>query len=86
MFYVTQNPEVVEDRDYTVEFNAKYSFNFSEDVKGYFKTGFKYRDKSRERDVNEYRTDYGIADSIGQANSDKFNLTNDGKILMTRLS
>lgn len=72
--YGTFNPETVNDRDLTAQFNTKYPFNFGDNVSGFLKGGLKYRDKKREKDSEEYRTSFGETDKIGQENPDKFDL------------
>ena len=72
--YGTFNPETVNDRDLTAQFNSKYPFNFGDNVSGFLKGGLKYRDKKREKDSEEYRTSFGETDKIGQENPDKFDL------------
>lgn len=82
LLYGTFNPEVVDDRDFAGQFNAKYQFTFGDNITGTLKSGVKYRDKKREKDIDELRTDFGVTDDIAEDNPGKFDLVN-GHILMS---
>lgn len=80
--YGTFNPETVDDRDFAGQFNAKFQFSFGDNITGSIKSGLKYRDKKREKDIDEFRTDFGVTDDIGEDNPGKFDMVS-GHILMS---
>jgi len=72
--YGTFNPDRVDDKDVTALMNVKIPFSVNEDVSGYFKIGGKYRKKNRMRNVDEFRTDFGVTDSIAAAHPNDYAL------------
>jgi len=83
--YGTFNPETIKDNDVTGQVDLKLPVEMSEDLSGYIKGGMKYRDKNRERNTHEFRTDYGVTDTIAKANPDKYSLF-EGHILMSNFT
>jgi TonB-dependent receptor len=80
--YCTFTPESVDDRDFSAQFNIKMPYTLTSDIAGFLKTGFKYRDKNRERDVDEYRTDFEVTDDIAADNPGRWTLYRNEKILI----
>lgn len=79
--YGTFDPEVINDRNLTAQMNVKWQFNIGENLSGFLKFGGKFRGKKRVRNIDQYLTDYGVTDKIGQANPDKFALYRNTSIL-----
>ncbi|MEO8398698.1 MAG: carboxypeptidase-like regulatory domain-containing protein, partial [Ignavibacteriaceae bacterium] len=79
--YGTFNPESVKDENATGQINFKAPFSFSNDIAGYLKAGGKYRGKNRDRDINEYRTDFAVIDQIAAANPGRWSLYRNTNIL-----
>jgi TonB-dependent receptor len=80
--YGTFNPESVKDENTTFQFNLKVPFSLSSDLAGYLRGGTKYRGKHRVRDINEYRTDFGVVDNIAAANPGRWSLYRNTSILI----
>lgn len=69
-----------EDRDFTAQLNIKMPFALTNNISGYIQTGGKFKDKFRQRDKNQDFTLAFEINDIGVANSDRFNVTREGKI------
>ncbi len=80
--YGTFNPESVKDENKTFQLNLKAPFSFSNDLAGFIKAGAKYRGKNRDRDINEYRTDFAVVDQIAAANPGRWSLYRNTNILI----
>ncbi|MHB8337810.1 MAG: TonB-dependent receptor [Ignavibacteriaceae bacterium] len=72
--YGTFDPQEINDKDYSGKIDLKLPVNWGEDVSGFFKGGFKYRDESRVRNITEYRTDYAVVDSIGMLSPNQYQM------------
>jgi TonB-dependent receptor len=72
--YGTLTTGLVDDINSTAQLNLRWNYALGTNISGYVKAGGKYRTKDREKDFNEFRTDFGVIDEIGQANSDKYEL------------
>ncbi|MHB1688360.1 MAG: TonB-dependent receptor [Ignavibacteriaceae bacterium] len=72
--YGAFDPQEVNDKDYSGKVDLKYPVDIGENVSGFFKGGFKYRDESRIRNISEYKTDYAVVDTIGRQNPSLFKL------------
>lgn len=80
--YGTFNPEAVDDKNLTAQINFKAPFSFTNNIAGYLKTGFKYLDKNRIRDIDEYRTDFAAIDRIAALYPGRWKLYRNTNILM----
>lgn len=80
--YATFNPESIDERDLTAQININSPFSLSNNIAGYLKTGCKYRDKNRNRDLDEFRTDFAVIDQIAAANPGRWTLYRNTNILM----
>jgi TonB-dependent receptor len=80
--YGTFNPQFVDDRDLTAQLNFKMPFSFANNIAGNIKTGGKFRDKNRVRDIDEYRTDFSVIDQIAAANPGRWSLYRNTNILI----
>lgn len=81
--YGTFNTSRSTNRDLTAELNVAYNFELSDLLFGSIKTGGKYKNKQRNYDTNENRTDYNVISEIGQSNPDLFELYNDTHIAIS---
>lgn len=84
--YGTFNTSRRTEDDFTLATNVKLNFDLTNDIKGYFKFGGKYRDKTKFTDVNELRTDFDVVTFIGQNNPDDFELTAEGDIAISNFT
>jgi TonB-dependent receptor len=83
--YGTFNLENINDKDLTGQFDLKLPVAVGDEISGFIKGGVKYRDKHRDRYIHEYRTDYGITDTIAKKNPGRYDLYQ-GHILFTNFS
>jgi len=69
--------------EFTTSLNAKYNFQFENNVSGYLKAGGKISDKNKINDENQVRTDFDVVSEIGRQNPDLFDLFNDTHIAIS---
>jgi TonB-dependent receptor len=80
------SPQAVGEHNLTAQLNMKWLFKLSDNFSGYLKWGGKIRDKGRDKNANEYQTDFNvISTKIGQPNPDKYSLYQ-GNILFSNFA